>query len=77
MLTWLLIALFSAIALSVAFGLLVAGVLGRISREISEVVEGEEREMWATVPLARESKERRRTTAPRSVRPRRGALVRN
>jgi hypothetical protein len=73
--TWILIALGSVVALSVASGLFIAGVLGRISREISEIVEDEERELWATVPLARETRERSRVTTPKRERSRSGALV--
>jgi hypothetical protein len=72
--TWLLIALSSAIALPAAFGLFIAGVLGRIGREISEIAEDEERELWATVPLAREAQEPGRVTAPKRDGSR-GALV--
>jgi hypothetical protein len=76
MLTWLPVALRSVVALSVVFGLVVAAVLGRISREVSEIVEDEERELWATVPLARERTERNRVTAPKSVWPHRDVLAR-
>jgi hypothetical protein len=73
--TWLLIAFPSAIAVFLAFGLFIAGVLGRIGREISGIVEDEERELWATVPLARETRERSRVTAPKRERSRSGVLV--
>jgi hypothetical protein len=73
--TWLLIALSSAIALSLAFGLFIAGVLGRIGREISGIVEEEEQELWATVPLARETRESSRVTTPKRERSRSGVLV--
>lgn len=74
--TWLLIALSSAIAFSVAFGLFIAGVLGTIGREISETVEDEERELWITVPLTRETQRRSgRVTAPNSGRSRTGVLI--
>lgn len=72
--TWLLIASSSAIALSVAFGLFIAGVLGRIGREISWIAEDEERELWTTVPLAREA-QKLGVTAPKRERSRSGALV--
>jgi hypothetical protein len=61
--------------MSLAFGLFIAGVLGRIGREISEIVEDEERELWATVPLARETRERSRVTTPRRERSRSSVLV--
>jgi hypothetical protein len=48
MLTWLPVALRSVVALSVVFGLVLSAVFGRISREVSEIVEDEERELWAT-----------------------------
>jgi hypothetical protein len=72
--TWLLIALSSAIGLSLAFGVFIAGVLGRIGHEISGIVEDEEQELWATVPLVRETRERSGTT-PRRERSRDGVLI--
>jgi membrane protein implicated in regulation of membrane protease activity len=71
LLTWILVALLSVLAVSVMFALLVARVLGRMGREISEILEeAEEREMWATAPLAREAEVSSPGTAPESARSR-------
>jgi len=55
--TWIAIAL-STIAVSALVSLLIARILGRIGREISEIFAAEA-DMWSAAPLARDRQERR------------------
>jgi hypothetical protein len=53
---WIIVAVFAASSLSLMFALIIARVLGTISREVSALQEGEV-DGWVFAPLTREAKE--------------------
>jgi hypothetical protein len=57
---WVLVAVAAFLLLSVTVGLGLAAILGRISREISELLDPE---LWSSTPNARERNEAKQETS--------------